>query len=296
MAAAGAVVCGSWPSRRWRIVRPRMRARTWAMRRRRMWPTGRSRPRCSAPTTLAVCPSTSSATRCGRIPRSSLASKCGPTPRSSTHGSSCASTCALNPPRPAPVRSRSSDWRTSRRPAGRSRRSRWRADGRAPASLWSYVRDDAFVIHVHDRGRGLADPLVGYVVPGPWRPAEAAACGWRINSATASKPPLMTPERTSIAVRARALQSSVGYPRVTPARALLRPPDRAGLRHAGSVPSRNRRRTHCVSRPSALGSHGTVVVGGEFVGEPFSRGVERSRRAVARCDASHGTVAGVPGR
>ena len=28
MAAAGAVVCGSWPSRRWRIVRPRMRART----------------------------------------------------------------------------------------------------------------------------------------------------------------------------------------------------------------------------------------------------------------------------
>ena len=37
--------------------------------------------------------------------------------------------------------------------------------GCAPAGLWSYVRDDAFVIHVHDRGRGLADPLVGYVVP-----------------------------------------------------------------------------------------------------------------------------------
>jgi anti-sigma regulatory factor (Ser/Thr protein kinase) len=37
--------------------------------------------------------------------------------------------------------------------------------GRAPAHLWSYVRDDAFVCHVHDGGRGLADPLVGYLVP-----------------------------------------------------------------------------------------------------------------------------------
>jgi anti-sigma regulatory factor (Ser/Thr protein kinase) len=37
--------------------------------------------------------------------------------------------------------------------------------GRAPAGLWTYVRDDAFVSHVHDRGRGLADPLVGYLVP-----------------------------------------------------------------------------------------------------------------------------------
>jgi anti-sigma regulatory factor (Ser/Thr protein kinase) len=37
--------------------------------------------------------------------------------------------------------------------------------GQAPAHLWSYVRDDAFVCHIHDGGRGLADPLVGYLVP-----------------------------------------------------------------------------------------------------------------------------------
>jgi anti-sigma regulatory factor (Ser/Thr protein kinase) len=37
--------------------------------------------------------------------------------------------------------------------------------GRAPRCLWIYRRDGALVCHVADGGRGLPDPLVGYLVP-----------------------------------------------------------------------------------------------------------------------------------
>ena len=211
-----------------------------------MWPTGRSRPWCCAPTTLGFCPSTSSATRCGRIPRSSLASRCGPTPRSVDPRQFLREHMRVEPAPPgacALTLERLEDVAPARGQVAALALASGVASARiddvkvsvgeitinallhgcAPAGLWSYVRDDAFVIHVHDRGRGPRTRSSATWCR-PWRPAEAVACGWRINSATASKPPLMTPERTSIAVRARALQSSVGYPRVTPARALSRLP------------------------------------------------------------------------
>lgn len=37
--------------------------------------------------------------------------------------------------------------------------------GDAPRRIYAYVRDDAFVCHVHDSGHGLADPLTGYLAP-----------------------------------------------------------------------------------------------------------------------------------
>jgi anti-sigma regulatory factor (Ser/Thr protein kinase) len=39
--------------------------------------------------------------------------------------------------------------------------------GNPPRRVWAYVKDGAFVCHVHDGGRGPDDPLVGYLVPEP---------------------------------------------------------------------------------------------------------------------------------
>jgi anti-sigma regulatory factor (Ser/Thr protein kinase) len=42
--------------------------------------------------------------------------------------------------------------------------------GNAPRSVWTYVREGAFVCHIRDGGRGLTDSLVGHLAPDLYAP------------------------------------------------------------------------------------------------------------------------------